>query len=89
MVRKSYLTYSTGFSDEVKTGKWYIDKPINFMEKLSVKLANLVIICEKGRLQQMAVIPNQYIIVPNIPEGIDDLAFRRKSALIIMMIIFL
>jgi len=69
------------FSDEVKTGKWYIDKPINFMEKLSVKLANLVIICEKGRLQQMAVIPNQYIIVPNIPEGIDDLAFPSEVSI--------
>ena len=68
------------FSDEVKTGKWYIDKPINFMEKLSVKLADLVIICEKGRLPQMEVIPDQYIIVPNIPEGIDDLAFPSESS---------
>lgn len=69
------------FSDEVKTGKWYIDKPINFMEKLSVKLADLVIICEKGRLQQMEVIPDKYIVVPNIPEGADDLAFPSESSI--------
>lgn len=60
------------FSDEVKTGKWYIDKPINFMEKLSVKLADLVIICEKGRLQQMEIVPSHYIVVPNIPVGNGD-----------------
>lgn len=56
------------FSDEVRTGKIWIDKPINILEKWAAVHADLVIICEKERLKQMGVIPRNYIIIPNIPE---------------------
>ena len=56
------------FSDEVKTGKAFIDIPINILERLSVKLADLVIICETERLKQMKTRPKKYIVIPNIPD---------------------
>lgn len=59
------------FSDEVRTGKWCIDKPINLLERASVKLADLVIICEKGRLKQMKVIPEKYLVIPNVSSFTD------------------
>lgn len=55
------------FSDEVATGNYVIDSTINFLEKCAVRFANLVIICEKGRIRQMAILPNNYIVIPNIP----------------------
>lgn len=60
------------FSDEVKTGKAYIDYPINLLEKLAVKLANLTIICEEERLKQINIKPSKYIVVSNIPEIKQD-----------------
>lgn len=59
------------FSDEVRTGKWYIDRPINLLERTSVKLADLVIICERGRLQQMKVVPGKWLVIPNVSSFID------------------
>ena len=56
------------FSDEVRTGRWIIDRTINFLEKYAVKKSDLVIICEKERLKQMGVIPSRYIVIPNMPE---------------------
>lgn len=56
------------FSDEVKTGKAVIDKPINCIEKLATKCADLTIICEQERLSQMKVIPRRFIVIPNIPQ---------------------
>ncbi|WP_053982976.1 glycosyltransferase [Niameybacter massiliensis] len=55
------------FSDEVKTGKWFIDYPINFMEKLATKLADMTILCEEERIEQIQTIPRKYMIIPNIP----------------------
>lgn len=55
------------FSDEVKTGKWFIDCPINFMEKLATKLADITILCEEERIEQIQTIPRRYMIIPNIP----------------------
>ena len=60
------------FSDEVRTGKLLIDKPINVMEKFAVKHSNLVVICEEGRLQQMACAPKKYIVIPNLPMQLVD-----------------
>ena len=60
------------FSDEVKTGRWYIDRPINLLERISVKLADLVIICERGRLKQMKVIPGEWLVIPNVSSFIDS-----------------
>lgn len=55
------------FSDEVKTNKKIIDFIINSLEKISVKLSDLTIICEEERLKQIKVKPKNYIIIPNIP----------------------
>lgn len=69
------------FSDEVKTGKKIIDYIINTLEKLSVKLANLTILCEYERLKQIKVIPKNYIVIPNIP-NITDYKDKKDSYLI-------
>lgn len=55
------------FSDEVKTGKNFIDIPINVLEKLATKLADLTILCEEERIKQIGTKPKKYIIIPNIP----------------------
>lgn len=55
------------FSDEVRTGKFWIDKTINTLEKFAVKRADLVILCEEGRLAQIQCDPKRYIVIPNIP----------------------
>lgn len=55
------------FSDEVKTGKVFIDKTINVLEKWAVKQADLTIICEEERLHQMNSLPSKYIVISNIP----------------------
>lgn len=55
------------FSDEVKTGKKIIDIPINNLEKLATKLANLTILCEEERIKQIDTKPKKYIIIPNVP----------------------
>ena len=55
------------FSDEVKTGKFWIDKIINSLEKFAVKHADLVILCEEGRLAQIQCNPKNYIVIPNFP----------------------
>ncbi len=60
------------FSDEVKTGKWYIDMLINLLERTSVKLSDLVIICERGRLKQMKVIPRKWLVIPNVSSFTDS-----------------
>lgn len=67
------------FSDEVKTGIWFIDSLINFLEKTSVKLADLVIICEKGRLEQMKITPHKYLIIPNMPFFCNKVDTSRKD----------
>lgn len=55
------------FSDEVKTGKKVIDLAINILEKISTKISDLTIICEEERLNQIKIMPKNYIVVPNIP----------------------
>lgn len=55
------------FSDECKTGKILIDKSINILEKWAVKMADLVIICEEERSEQIGVRPKKYIVISNIP----------------------
>lgn len=69
------------FSDEVKTGKWYIDKPINFLEKISARTADLVIICEEGRLEQMGVRPAKWLVIPNIPSFTELSSVESKESL--------
>jgi glycosyltransferase involved in cell wall biosynthesis len=54
------------FSDETRTGKFLIDWSINFLEKLSVRLSDVVILCDEGRLKQIGIEPNNYIIIPNM-----------------------
>ena len=70
------------FSDETRTGKWFIDKTINFLERWAVQKADLVILCEAGRLKQIQCIPNEYIVIPNIPsvpivEFVPDRTFNK------------
>lgn len=55
------------FSDETKTGKWFVDKTVNFLEQWAVRQADLVVLCEKGRLRQIQAVPKQYLIISNIP----------------------
>lgn len=55
------------FSDEVRTGKVFIDFIINALEKLATKLADLTILCEEERLAQIQTIPKIYMVIPNIP----------------------
>ncbi len=70
------------FSDETRTGKWYIDRTINCLERWAVQKADLVILCEAGRLKQIQCIPNEYIVIPNIPsvpivEFVPDRTFNK------------
>lgn len=63
------------FSDEVKTGKIFIDKTINLLERFAVSFSDLVIICETGRLRQIGIIPKRYIVIPNIPNFSASIKF--------------
>lgn len=65
--KKVFFDIFDWFSDEVKTGKSWIDKPINLLEKFAVRHSNLVILCEKGRLRQIQCTPKNYIVIPNVP----------------------
>ena len=61
------------FSDEVHTGNKIIDFTINTLEKLSVKLADLTILCEEERINQIGCKPKKKIIIPNIPNMYIDI----------------
>lgn len=65
--KKVFFDIFDWFSDEVKTGKSWIDKPINLLEKFAVRHSDLVILCEKGRLRQIQCTPKNYIVIPNVP----------------------
>lgn len=60
------------FSDEVRTGKFWIDKPINILEKFAVKHADFVILCEEERIEQIECDPKRYIVIPNFPVQFFD-----------------
>lgn len=55
------------FSDEVTTGNWYINRTINCLERWAVRKADLVILCEEGRMRQIQSRPREYMVIPNVP----------------------
>lgn len=70
MIRKKVIfDIFDWFSDEVKTGKKIVDLTINTLEKMATKLADLTILCEEERIEQINTNPKKYIVVPNIPDA--------------------
>lgn len=78
--RKIVFDIFDWFSDEVRTGKFFIDKTINRLEKAAAKSADMDIICEEERLAQMKVRPKKYTVISNIPQiDLPEETERRSS----------
>lgn len=60
------------FSDTIITNNFFIDRMINILEKKAVKMSDYVIICEEERKKQIKIVPKKLLILPNIPNFIDN-----------------